>query len=150
MNVMPVFEPMELFTWLIVTTILYHYFGYPILLHRLAADRARPAARQLLVGSQNQGLALPTVTIIVPAHNESAFITQKITNFFTLNYPLELLKIVVALDGCTDDTKRLAAIAIGSAPPQLSIELVEYRHNMGKVNVLNEQIARASSDIIAL
>ena len=147
---MPVFEPMELFTWLIVTTILYHYFGYPVLLHRLATVRTRPAARQVIVESTHQGLALPTVTIIVPAHNESAFITPKIINLFTLNYPLELLKIVVALDGCTDDTKRLAAIAIESAPPQLSIELVEYRQNMGKVNVLNEQIARTSSDIIAL
>src|SRR6516225_3900760 len=129
---MPVFEPMELFTWLIVTTILYHYFGYPILLHRLATVRTRPAARQVLVESTHQGLALPTVTIIVPAHNESAFITPKIVNLFTLNYPLELLKIVVALDGCTDDTKRLAAIAIESAPPNFPSNLSNIGKTWGK------------------
>src|SRR5215510_9844015 len=147
---MPAFEVVELITWLLVTTILYHYFAYPILLRRLATLRTRSTAGQVLVALKNHGSALPKVTIVVPAYNESAFIARKIINFFTLDYPPELLKIVIALDGCTDDTKRLAASAIGRAPPQFSFELVEYPRNVGKINVLNEQIARASSDIVAL
>src|SRR5262245_19241224 len=117
---MAAFEAVEFITWLFITTILYHYFAYPILLRRLATLRTRSAPGQPLVASKSHRSALPKFTIIVPAYNESAFITRKITNFFTFDYPPELLKVVIALDGCTDDTKRLAISAIERAPPHFS------------------------------
>src|SRR5215831_5448944 len=134
---MPAFEAVEFITWLFIATILYHYFVYPILLRRLATFLTRSAAGQALVGSKSHSSALPKFTIIVPAYNESAFIARKIANFFTFDYPPELLKIVIAQDGCTDDTKRLAISAIERVPPRFSIELVEYPRNVGKIVVLN-------------
>jgi lipopolysaccharide/colanic/teichoic acid biosynthesis glycosyltransferase len=131
-----------------IVVIVYHHVGYPLLLRRLAAIRRRsqPEPRAALPPRH----MLPPVSIIVPAHNEASFIAAKIRNLAALDYPRHLLSIVIALDGCSDDTKAIAQSAISDCPHDLDIRLVEYAKNIGKVAVLNEQIAAARGDIVVL
>jgi cellulose synthase/poly-beta-1,6-N-acetylglucosamine synthase-like glycosyltransferase len=89
------------------------------------------------------------VTIIVPAHNEEDVIAAKIRNLAALDYPRDKLAAVMALDGCTDGTAATARNLLGEIGC-LDLRIVEYASNIGKVAVLNDQIGRASSDIIAL
>src|SRR5205823_186476 len=49
----------------------------------------------------------PTVTLIVPAHDEADVIGRRVENLLELDYPREHLQIVVASDGSTDRTDEI-------------------------------------------
>jgi cellulose synthase/poly-beta-1,6-N-acetylglucosamine synthase-like glycosyltransferase len=56
-----------------------------------------------LVGNQwVQKDIRPTISIIVSAYNEEAVIKEKILNALALDYPKELLEVLVSSDGPTD------------------------------------------------
>ncbi|MDX6480752.1 MAG: hypothetical protein QOG85_1262 [Gaiellaceae bacterium] len=54
---------------------------------------------------------LPTVAVIVAAYNEEGSIERRIANLRELDYPAELLEIVVTSDASSDRTEELAAAA---------------------------------------
>ena len=54
---------------------------------------------------------LPTVAVIVAAYNEEDAIERRIANLRELDYPAELLEIIVTSDASTDRTEELAAAA---------------------------------------
>jgi cellulose synthase/poly-beta-1,6-N-acetylglucosamine synthase-like glycosyltransferase len=93
---------MEILLWLSLFAVTYPYAIYPALLlawNRLAGrrlPRPDPAYR-------------PTVTIILPVHNEASRIEARITNLLALDYPLDQMQVLVIGDGCTDDTLDRAA-----------------------------------------
>ena len=127
--------------------IVYHHLGYPFAIRICLA--LWPPRHQKTNAMHAQIADLPSIAIIVPAHNEAAVIEAKIRNLAALDYPADRLKCVVALDGCTDATRALAEAAVETVRPGL-ITLVEYQPNIGKVAVLNDQIARTGSEIVAL
>lgn len=135
---------------LLCTTLIiiaYHHVGYPVILRELAKRRAlSPASYDLQQPSQ----PLPSMTVIVPARNEENFIAEKIANLAALDYPNDLLTIVIALDGCTDATQEIVNNTLATLESPRTIQVEVYEKNIGKIAVLNEQIARASSDIIVL
>ena len=45
---------------------------------------------------------LPAVSLIVAAHDEQTSIGAKVANALALDYPRELLEVIVACDGCED------------------------------------------------
>ena len=127
--------------------IVYHHVGYPFAIRICLA--LWPPHHQKTTAMRGLVADLPSIAIIVPAHNEAAVIEAKIRNLAALDYPADRLKCVLALDGCTDATRALAEAAIKTVRPGL-ITLVEYQPNIGKVAVLNDQIARTGSEIVAL
>jgi cellulose synthase/poly-beta-1,6-N-acetylglucosamine synthase-like glycosyltransferase len=54
---------------------------------------------------------LPSVAVIVTAYNEEDAIERRLENFRALDYPSELLEIVVTSDASTDRTEELAEAA---------------------------------------
>ena len=54
---------------------------------------------------------LPTVSVIVTAYNEENAIERRLENLRALDYPGELLEIVVTSDASTDQTEELAEAA---------------------------------------
>jgi cellulose synthase/poly-beta-1,6-N-acetylglucosamine synthase-like glycosyltransferase len=54
---------------------------------------------------------LPSVALIVTAHNEESAIERRLENLRALDYPPELLDVVVTSDASTDRTEELAAAA---------------------------------------
>ena len=128
--------------------IVYHHLGYPILLRLLAGRSAArgSSARPALTRADD----LPTVTLIVPAHNEATVMVAKLANLAALDYPRDRLCIVLALDGCTDDTRAVVQASLPRLHDKLDLRMVEYTRNIGKVAVLNDQIRLADGDIIAL
>jgi cellulose synthase/poly-beta-1,6-N-acetylglucosamine synthase-like glycosyltransferase len=126
----------------------YHHFAYPTLLKRLANRVRRTQSNRSPITAPHK--ALPSVTIIIPAHNEEAVIAAKIANIAALDYPADKLRVVIACDGCTDDTLAIARHTLRAHNPAFSVDIIEYRTNIGKVAVLNERIAATTSDIVAL
>jgi cellulose synthase/poly-beta-1,6-N-acetylglucosamine synthase-like glycosyltransferase len=129
--------------WLSAFLIVYHHAIYPLTL-RLASRRATGGTQ---VGPVPES-ELPSITLLVPCHNEAAVIERKIENLEALDYPAHKLLVVLALDGCTDATAELARNKLSAS--RLDHRLVEYPNNIGKVAVLNDQIRGSTADIVAL
>jgi len=78
----------------------YSYFLYPLILGLL--PRRVPAAESILTPGQ-----VPALTLIVTVHNEETRIAEKLDNSLRIDYPRELLEIIVASDCSTDTTDRI-------------------------------------------
>ena len=128
--------------------IAYHHGVYPRSLKTLAQFvHARDPAGPV---ESWQVEYLPRVALIVPAYNEAAVIARKIANCTAIDYPRDKLDVVIACDGCTDATVELARAAVRALDGDARIHIVERAQNTGKVAVLNDVIAAAQCDVVAL
>jgi cellulose synthase/poly-beta-1,6-N-acetylglucosamine synthase-like glycosyltransferase len=126
--------------WLIgggIAALLYNYVGFPLLLAvagtiRNRQQRARPVT--------------PAVSLLIAAYNEEACIAERLRNALTMDYPADLLEIIVASDGSTDRTvdivKRYAAdgVAVLDLPRRGKIHALTdaVRHARGEVLVFSD------------
>src|SRR5262249_27085914 len=89
------------------------------------------------------GRAYPSVSIVFAAHNEQAVVAQKMSNCARVNYPADLLEVLVGCDGCTDATAALAR-----ASPMRNMTVLGFRDRRGKPAVLNDLLALAHGEIV--
>ena len=126
---------MAILFFLFFGSIIYTYFGYPLLLAFLTAGR-RP-------DDQSLPASLPRVSVIVSAYNESRVIERKIENCLTLDYPDDRLEIIVVSDGSTDDTPDIVR-RYGDR----GVKLVALDKQTGKTAAQNEGVARSNGEIL--
>ena len=137
---------MEWVFWISIGLVAYSYAGYPVLL--AIAGWLLPGTRNKVspsAGGVSADAALPTVTIIIPAHNEEASIGPKLQSCLQLDYPKDRLEVVVFSDGSTDGTNE-------QVRPFLSprLRLVFHPQRRGKMQVLNEAVSSVFSEIVVL
>ena len=120
--------------WLSLALAAYAYFGYALLLWVMVRLRRLPVR----TGQHS----LPSVSIVIAARNEEARLPAKLENLSLLNYPRELLQIIIASDGSTD---RTAEILREAAPRIVPVILHE---SNGKAHALNEAVSHATGDIL--
>jgi cellulose synthase/poly-beta-1,6-N-acetylglucosamine synthase-like glycosyltransferase len=120
--------------WACCGLLLYVYVLYPIAIRLLAAWVGRHVRR---------GDVLLPVTIIVTAYNEERCIRAKLDNLMGLNYPPDLVSILVASDGSSDSTEQIAA---SYDPARVRVLRVEGRR--GKTACQNAAAAEASGEIL--
>jgi hypothetical protein len=101
---------------------IYSYFLYPLLL-KLQSVRKSTAS------SLTEGDAVNTsyLSLIITAHNEEGRIREKLENTLQIDYPPELLEIIVASDFSTDETD-----AIVESYAQKGVRLVRADERKGK------------------
>ena len=115
--------------WTCCGLLTYVYTLYPLLVGLLAARfGARPS----------MGTELSTITVIVTAYNEEKCIRAKLDSLTGLDYPPELLSIVVVSDASSDSTDEIVA----SYDPA-RVRLLRLEGRRGKTACQNE-IGRAS------
>lgn len=131
---------LEIVFWASAILIAWTQVGYAIavgVLARLFASAPKVAvAVQARTNPPNQ-----SVSLIVAAHDEQAVIATKVANALALRYPRELLQVIVACDGCTDDTARQAS----EAGADLVLELPRG----GKIVAQDTAVERSSGEIVA-
>lgn len=125
----------KLVFWLCAGTMLYVYAGYPVLLALLA----RLAPRR---GKSTEG-SLPKVTLLVSAFNENAIIAEKVKNSLALDYPPNLLEILVISDCSDDGTDE----SVAKFSPQ-GVRLIRQPERRGKSAGLNLGTAQATGQIL--
>jgi cellulose synthase/poly-beta-1,6-N-acetylglucosamine synthase-like glycosyltransferase len=84
---------------------------------------------------------LSRVSLIVAAHDEQGVIGAKVANALALDYPRDLLQVIVVCDGCADDTARQAR----EAGADLVLELPRG----GKILAQDTAVERADGEIVA-
>src|SRR5436305_9754836 len=120
--------------WVSAALIVYTHLGYPLLLRLLVALR-RPRKPAVEAGD------LPRVSLIVAAYDEEEVIEAKVANALALDYPRELLELIVASDGSYDATAEGARAA--------GADLVLELPRGGKLVAQNAAAKRASGEILA-
>jgi cellulose synthase/poly-beta-1,6-N-acetylglucosamine synthase-like glycosyltransferase len=130
---------LEIVFWASVALIAWTQLGYALALAVLA-----PLARSTKRGADaraTHGDRLPALSLIVAAHDEQSVIAAKVANALALDYPRELLQVIVACDGCGDETARRAR----EAGADLVLELPRG----GKIRAQDAAVARAEGEIVA-
>lgn len=98
----------------------------------------------------NRKPSLPTVSILIPAHNEEIVIEDTIRAMCNLNYPKDLLEVIVINDNSSDATGLIAESLAREYP------FVKVIHNKppfsgkGKSGALNVGFSQSSGKIIAV
>jgi cellulose synthase/poly-beta-1,6-N-acetylglucosamine synthase-like glycosyltransferase len=121
--------------WLSASLIIYVYFGYPLLLAVFSRPRRVDFARVSDV--------LPHVTMLISAYNEKGVIEEKLRNCLSLDYPRELLTLVVVSDCSDDGTDEIVLRYV----PQ-GVRLVRSSQRVGKSAGLNLGVNHASGNIL--
>ena len=89
--------------WTSLAALAWTHVLYPV----VAAVGARLGTKTVAV---DDGY-LPSVAVIVAAYNEEDAIERRVANLRELDYPAELVEIIVTSDASTDRTEELAAAA---------------------------------------
>src|SRR5438876_10468162 len=96
---------LEVCFWASAGLIAWTHVGYGAALALLARAFARPARAAADDVAQGE---LPSLSLIIAAHDEQAVISAKVRNALALDYPPARLEVIVACDGCSDATAALA------------------------------------------
>jgi cellulose synthase/poly-beta-1,6-N-acetylglucosamine synthase-like glycosyltransferase len=118
--------------WIALGLIAWTHVAYPIAARLLAAVRTRAVRRD--------DDHLPSVAVIVTAHNEQDVIERRIENLRAVDYPSEKLHLVVTSDASTDATEAVAEAA--------GVRVVRNPRG-GKVAAQNNAVRQVDAEIVA-
>jgi len=113
--------------------LLYVLFGYPLLLGLLSGRERRPVRK---------GPAQKSVSVLLPVRNGEAWICKKLESILALEYPRELIEILVISNGSTDGTDSVVEEFAGRGVRLLRLE------EGSKAKALNLAIRQAVGEIL--
>jgi cellulose synthase/poly-beta-1,6-N-acetylglucosamine synthase-like glycosyltransferase len=124
----------EIVFGLSVAALFYTYAGYPMLIAAVSALRPRRVKR---------GEYLPQVSVIITAFNEERALAAKLANALALDYPRDLLEVIVASDCSTDRTEDIAREFASRG-----VKLHRQPERLGKTAAQNAAIEKAHGEIV--
>lgn len=113
----------------------YALFGYPLLLDWLAKRSDNPV---------HKDDKPRTVSFVIAVYNGEKFLERKLKSIFALNYPRELMDVLVVSDGSTDRTDAIARSFAGQG-----VRFLRVPHG-GKAAALNAAVPLVSGEILVL
>jgi hypothetical protein len=119
--------------WGSALAIVYTHAGYPALLRLLG--RGRPPQRF------EPPAELPAVSLVIAAYDEEDVIERKVRGALALDYPRDLLEVIVCSDGSGDGTVERARAAGADAVLDLP--------RGGKIRAQDAGVDRATGDVVA-
>jgi cellulose synthase/poly-beta-1,6-N-acetylglucosamine synthase-like glycosyltransferase len=117
-------------------TAIYAYIGYPLILLVIAKLRPRGIARI-------DNAPWPSVTITVPVYNAVSTISGTLESVLRLDYPKELLQVLVISDASTDGTDNIVR-----GFSSRGVELLRHQARVGKTAGENAAHVAARGTII--
>src|SRR5581483_6161428 len=128
-------DAMQLLFVLLVVLTVFSYAIYPVVVGVWA---------KLVHRGWNRTEATPSMTLVISVYNEEAVIREKLENALALDYPRDLLEILVVSDGSTDRT-----VAIAEEYGARGIRLLVAPERHGKTAALNLAVPGARGEIVA-
>jgi cellulose synthase/poly-beta-1,6-N-acetylglucosamine synthase-like glycosyltransferase len=129
----------EFIFWIAIAVVCYTYVGYPAIIWVLGRFFPRP------IRSLPQ---IEKLTVLIAAYNEEQHIAEKIENCLALDYPPELLDILIVSDGSTDRTNEIVSRYASRFSGRVT--LIALPERGGKARALNIGAAAASGEILLL
>ncbi|MBI4653426.1 MAG: glycosyltransferase [Nitrospirae bacterium] len=126
----------ELFFFLSAAMLFHSWVNYPLLLFFLHGLSRTKRDKPLENGTY-------MVSVVIPAYNASDKIVDKLKNIIELDFPANMIEIIVVSDGSTDDTV-MRAKSIGAR----NVFVYELKQNMGKSAAQNFGVEHANNEII--
>jgi cellulose synthase/poly-beta-1,6-N-acetylglucosamine synthase-like glycosyltransferase len=124
----------------IIALVAYVWILYPGLLLLLRPLGARPVTRL-------DQAEKPSVTVIVPVHNEETRIRRKLEDCLSLDYPRDRLEILVVSDNSSDATEAIVGEVAGRDP---RIRLLRTQGRAGKSGAQNLAAEQARGQLLFL
>ena len=131
---------MELLFYISIFLIFYAFIGYPlslIVLNKLGEGKML---------NIDKGYE-PSITIIIPAHNEEKVIENKLKNLIGLDYPKDKIEIIIASDNSSDNTNLIVRTFIQNNK-ESNIRLYDVNERKGKTNAQNEAVRDSNGEVI--
>ena len=122
--------------WAGALLLAYVFVGYPLWVWLLARLAPQPIRKQAVT---------PTVTVVIAVHDGVTQIVTKLANLNALDYPRQLVDIVIVCDGCRDAT---AEQCRQFGDPR--VQVLEFAERRGKAACLNDGIAAATGEVLLL
>jgi cellulose synthase/poly-beta-1,6-N-acetylglucosamine synthase-like glycosyltransferase len=116
---------------------MYTFIGYGLVLFLLTKIKQAFKGKRRIGGSEH----LPTLTVVVAAYNEEAYIEDKIRNTLELSYPKNKLFFIFVTDGSTDRTPAIIEKYPG-------IELLHTPERRGKISAVHRAMKIVSSEVV--
>ncbi|MDX6548703.1 MAG: hypothetical protein QOG33_2253, partial [Gaiellales bacterium] len=126
---------LEVVFWVCLVSIVWAHAGYPLFIAAVARMRPRPVAKADI---------LPTVSFLIPAYNEQAVIESKLENTLALDYPRELLEILVTSDASSDQTHEIVRRYAGRGVGLLVCP------RGGKMPALDRAVRQTTGEIVCM
>jgi glycosyltransferase involved in cell wall biosynthesis len=117
-----------------IARVLAHATSEPRGRTRRSAERGAPET------TLSQSPLVP-LSLIIAAHDEQTVIAAKVHNALALDYPRELLEVIVACDGCSDETAARAR--------ETGADLVLELARGGKIRAQDAAVQQARGEIVA-
>lgn len=121
--------------WGSAALLVHTHVTYPLALAALERVRGRREGALPTLGW------IPTVSLVIAAHDEEDVIAAKLANALALDYPRERVELIVASDGSTDRTV--------AAATEAGADLVLDLPRGGKIAAQNAAVERATGEIVA-
>jgi len=133
--------------WICAVGLIHTYLTYPLVLVLLDAWAGFFADLRYLGGGRDRRLPpeplhLPRVSLVIAAWNEAPVIREKIENALALDYPPQLVEIVVGSDGSDDGTDEIVS---SFADPRVRLDRAD---RAGKIAVLSRVVPTTSGEIL--
>ena len=124
--------------WLSIAAVVYSTIGYPLVLLALASlQRAAPQCEPM------PDAGLPSVAVLVAAHNEERHIAERVRNLLALDYPVDRLHILIGSDGSAD-----RSIEVLRDMASERVHVADFASRRGKASVLNDLVRLATQEIL--
>jgi poly-beta-1,6-N-acetyl-D-glucosamine synthase len=126
---------MKIAFWAAAAVIAYTYFGYAGWLWLRSRWFSRPV---------KTAPGTPLVSIVMVVRNEAGVLDAKLRNLMAVDYPSELIEIVVASDGSTDATNEI----LSGYSSTKRVHAILNPESRGKAAGINDAVEAARGEII--
>lgn len=135
--------------FMISVALIWFMLMYQFILTAAGYLYSRQAAREKkLLDKQPQ--ELPSLSVLIPAHNEELVIGRTLQALFKSDYPMDKLEVIVLNDASTDQTAEILDGLTATYPSLRVIHIPAGEGGRGKAAVLNRGITQAQHDLVAI
>jgi|TARA_B100001971_G_scaffold35973_1_gene31031 cellulose synthase/poly-beta-1,6-N-acetylglucosamine synthase-like glycosyltransferase len=129
---------------ILIVLVIYTYLGYPLLL--LFLSEVKPERKMEIPDLVDE---LRSVSVVVCVRNAGDLVGRKIDNLFAQEDVPERYEVIIASDGSTDSTVKIAE-SIKKRMDGRLIKVFDFENHRGKAAVLNDVVPQCSGDIVVL
>ena len=134
---------LKILFWVSFFALVHSYIVYPLLLKLLGF---RKTTNQIVFLPADE---LPSLSILIPAHNEEAVIKQKLSSIFETTYPKNKIELLIGSDASIDKTDEIVKEII-SNHTAFNGKFIQFKERNGKPKVINMLAKLAKNEILIL